>query len=225
MKRSLEAKLGSLVVAAALLASAAFAEEQDSGFLRDYESLQETRDASGEKVRGWASDRFTPENYNAILLDPLVFYPEPRPSEKVSAETLEQIRAYANNALEHALGQRFNMVDRAGPGVARLRIAIAGVTSKDEGLKPYQFLPLALVATLASRAAEGAPQRAMVIIETEATDSATGKLLGARVRIGHGERLAKIDDKDVITLDTLKPLIDELVAGAFPSLSKHVKTR
>ncbi len=45
----------------------------------------ETKDAQGKTIRAWVSPKLTPANYDAILLDPLVFYPEPRPSEQVSA--------------------------------------------------------------------------------------------------------------------------------------------
>jgi len=225
MKPSITLRLFVVAFGATLSVSTALAQDQNSGFLRDYARLEETLEAGGATVRGWVSPQFTPENYNAVLLDPLVFYPEPRPSEKVSAEVLQQILDYANSQLRQALGKRFTMADQAGPGVARLRIAITSVAAKKEGLKPYQLVPLAFVVTMASRAAEGTPQKAAIVVESEATDSTTGKLLGERVRTGTGERLAKIGEKDVITLDTVKPLIDELTAAAFPNLSQFVKPR
>ena len=223
MRQPLARRLGFVVLGMTLAGSAALAQDGNSGFLRDYASLQEMQDAGGDTIRGWASPNFTPAKYNAVLLDPIVFYPEPRPSEKVSADALQQILAYVNKALRQSLDKRFKMVDRAGPGVARLRIAITSVAAKQEGLKPYQLVPLAFVFTMASRAAEGTPEQAVIVIEVEASDSATGKLLGERVRTGTGKRLQKIGDKDAITLDTVKPLLDQLVAGAFPNLSQYVK--
>ena len=223
MRQAIARILGISALGMTLAGPAAFAQEGNSGFLRDYASLQEMRDAGGETVRGWASAKFTPANYNAILLDPVTFYPEPRPSEKVSADTLQQILAYANKALRQSLDKRFKMVDRAGPGVARLRIAITSVAAKDEGLKPYQLVPLAFVFTMARRASEGAPQQAYIVVETEATDSVTGALLAERVRTGTGKRLAQVEDKPTIELETLKPLLDELTAGAYPNLSQYVK--
>ena len=196
----------------------------DSGFLRDYSSLQETTDAEGRTVRTWISPKLTPANYSAILLDPLAFYPEPRPTEQVSAEELQKMLAYANSALKRALGQRFSVVDRPGKGVVRVRIAFTGVAVQGEGLKPYQYIPIALVATLAARAATGGPpQRAFILVETEATDSVTGELLGERVRRATGERLPA--GQKVVTFDTLKPLLDELASQAFPELSKYVRPK
>ena len=42
-----------------------------------------------------------------------------------------------------------------------------------------------------------------------------GELLGMRVRVGTGERLAQVAGQQVITLDTVKPLLDDLAAGPF----------
>ena len=200
---------------------------EGSGFLRDYSSLQETRDAGGKTIRAWVSPKLTPANYDAVLLDPLVFYPEPSPGEQVSAQTLQQILTYSNDIYKRSLGERFKVVDRAGPGVLRVRVAFTGVAAQGEGLKPYQYVPLAFVATMATRAAAGTPQRAFIVIETEGTDSVTGELLGMRVRVGTGERLARarVGDQNVITLEAMKPLLDELAEGAFPELAKHVKPK
>lgn len=230
MLKSIAGTLGTVVLAALLGVGAptgAVAQEQDSGFLRDYSRLEESTDSTGRVTRKWESPRFTPDNYHALLWDPAVFYPEPRPTGQVSAETLRQILAYANELAKRTLSERFNMVDQAGPGVVRIRGAFTSVAAKAEGLKPYQLIPIALVATMAKRAATGgAPQRAAIVVEIEVTDSMSGELLAARVRFSTGEqRLAKIEEKDVITLETVRPLLDNLAGQVFPELQAHVKPR
>jgi len=197
---------------------------EGSGFLRNYSNLRETSNTQGKTIRAWVSPKFTPANYSAIMLDTLVFYPEPRPSEQLSAEELKKMLAYANSALRRALSQRFNVVDRAGPGVVRIRVAISAVAAEGEGLKAYQYVPIALVATMATRAASGgAPQRAFVVVEGEATDSVTGELLAQRVRVATGESLPA--GLKVVTLDLMKPVLDELASQAFPELAQYVKPR
>ncbi len=47
----------------------------------------------------YLNPKFTPANYNAVLLEPVVYYPEPRPTENVSMQTLEQIRSYADTSM------------------------------------------------------------------------------------------------------------------------------
>ncbi len=53
-------------------AGAALAQETDSGFLRDYSRLNEAKDTAGKTIRGWVSPKFTPDNYTAILVEPLL---------------------------------------------------------------------------------------------------------------------------------------------------------
>jgi hypothetical protein len=222
-------RLLSLVVATACVVAlahvgAAFAQDKNSGFLRDYTRLQAGKDSKGQEIRSWVSPKLTPANYNAIMVDPIIFYPEPQPSQQVSAAELQKMLAYANDALKQSLGNRFNMVDHAGPGVVRISVAFTSVAAKEEGLKPYQLVPLAFVATMAKRSSEGgAPQRAFIVVESQATDSTTGDLLGSRVKVGTGEGLAKTAEAKVITLEVVKPILDELAQNAFTELPKYVK--
>ena len=217
--------VGALTCVAALAyVSTAVAQDKDSGFLRDYTRLQASKDAKGVPIRNWVSSRFTPANYKALLVDPITFYPEPQPSEKVSAAELQRMLAYTNEVHKQAVSKRFKLVDRAGPGVVRLRIAITSVAAREEGLKPQQLVPLAFAATMASRAAKGgAPQRAFLLVEAEATDSTTGELLGSRVRVATGERLGKVANVDVVTLDAVKPILDEIAEDAYEELPKYLK--
>jgi Protein of unknown function (DUF3313) len=228
MNRSLAKRACVILLAAALGACATGSDvkqSEGSGFLRDYSSLQETKDTLGKTIRFWVSPKLTPANYNAVLVEPLVYYPEPRPTEQVSAESLRQIITYTNESFQRAIGQRFRVVDRAGPGVLEIRAAISAVAAQGAGLRPYQYVPIAFVATMASNAATGAPQQAFIVFEIEATDSVTGELLAMRVRVGTGERLARVGGQPVITLDTVKPLVDEFAGIAFPELATHVKPK
>jgi hypothetical protein len=195
----------------------------ESGFLSDYSMLSKTKNTQGKLVRAWASPKFTPANYDAILVEPLVLHPEPQPTEHVSAEELQRILDYSNDVLRRSLDGRFKLVERAGPGVVRLRTAFSGVAAKGESLQPYQYVPIAFVVTMTSRAVAGKPQRAFILAEVEGTDSVTGELLGQRIRVGTGERLKKIDGTTAVSLETLQPLLDELAGQAFPELEKHVK--
>ena len=226
MKKSIASR--AVVVGIALILGACATKTNvvgGSGFLRDYSNLQETKDAHGRTIRAWVSPKLTPANYDAILFDPLVFYPEPRPTDQVSAQTLQQILSFSNDVLKQSISQRFRVVDRAGPRVLRLRGAFTGVAAADEGLKPAQYIPVALVATMASRGVSGTPQRAFIEGELEGSDSVTGELLALRVRTATGERLPQVGDQKVVTFDTLKPVLEDLAASALPDLAKYVKPK
>ena len=79
---------------------------------------------------------------------------------------------------------------------------------------------------MASRAATGgAPQRAFILVETEGTDSVSGELLGQRVKVGTGERLKDVKSDGPLTLEAVKPLLDELAGQSFPELAKYVRAK
>jgi len=66
-------------------------------------------------------------------------------------------------------------------------------------------VPMAFVATMAARAATGTPQQAFIVVETEGTDSVTGRVAGAENPGGDGRAPARVAGQKVITLDTVKP--------------------
>lgn len=68
-----------------------------------------------------------------MLLEPVVFYPEPQPSAQVSRKAIDDIRrAYMDQALQREFGKRFVLAQ----GAARINIALTAVGSQSEGLKP-----------------------------------------------------------------------------------------
>ena len=233
MLKSAAVRVAAVLAALTLAACASTSDEvkkmetQNSGFLQDYSKLQWSKDAQGNPVRTWASPKLTPANYNAILLDPLIFYPEPKPSEKVSAEALQQMVAYANEVLRSSMAKRFVLVDKPQPGAVRIKAAISAVASEGEGLAPYQYVPIAFVATTITRAATGTPQRAFILSESQVTDSVTGELLGERVKVftGTGGKLQEVAGKEQITLETMKPVLEGAAAQAMPNLEKFVKPK
>lgn len=205
-------------------ANVVLAQDGNSGFLGDYERLEKSEDKFGP-FRSWVSPKLTPKNYHALIVDPIVYYPEPRPSEKVSSETLEEIVGYSNEVLKRSLAKRIEIVDRPGPGVAHLRVAFTSVVAGKEGLAPHQYVPIAFLATMASRAARGTPKRARIVVEAEVRDSLTGKLLGLKTRAATGERLARVAAEQVITLEAVKPILDELAEHAFEQAHNYIKPK
>jgi hypothetical protein len=201
---------------------------KESGFLgNDYSKMHETQAPGGGNRLSYLNPKFTPANYNAILLDPVTYYPEPQPTENVSMETLNQIRGYVDTSLRQKIGQEVHLVDKPGPGVARIRVAVTAVGNKDQPLAVYQYIPIALVVTGAKAAIEGGrPQDATIAIESSVTDSVTGELLYAAVRGGTGEEIkSSTQAEGGVRLDSLKKLIDTWTSGAAQEVSKYVAAR
>jgi len=228
MRRTIQYHLVAITAAAALLAGCASEEparERFSGYLSNYSDLREVPGSHGTGYR-WVSPELNPKNYHAILVTGLVFYPEPQPTARVSRQTLDEIKEYATSALRQAVAQKTKLVDTPGKGVVVFKAAITAVVSQEKGLAPYQYIPVALVATTVSRAATGTPEEAKLVIEGQAVDSTTGVILGKLVRTGTGKELARATSGEkVVTLGDLKPLIDAWARDIFENTNQFVAPR
>ncbi len=197
-----------------------------SGYLGNYQDLKEVEGPDGEKFLRYANPLFTPANYHAVMIEKVEFYPRPVPTEQLSQETIDQIGSYLTNALHQKIGEKVQVVDRPGPGVAKLKVAITGVAGEKEGLKPYQIIPVAFVMTMASRGVSGTPEEAKLVVEAKATDSSSGATLMKVVRVGTGEGLEKnTGGERVISLESVKPLIDRWAEAVAKTATTFVKAK
>lgn len=183
---------------------------QYSGFLQDYSQVRNEKDATGDKVLRFVSPKLKSQGYNKVLIEPIQYYPEPTESEKVSAKTLAQIQTYSGEAMTREIGNITTITDKPGEGVARMRVALTAVGTSAAGLKPHQYIPVALVLTGARAAAGAHPEDATLLLEAELTDSISGERLAVAIRSGTGERLKSIRQSgSVVTLESVKPLLDD----------------
>lgn len=202
--------IGSLILGGGV--AKAMDKEDQSGFLQeDYSKLQKTKDTAGNPLYRYISPRLDSGIYKKIIVEPIQYFPEPQPTEDVTAKTLHDIKSYIDQQLKAEIGKRKQIVDEPGEGVLRFRTAITGVGKEAEGLKPRQFIPVALAITGARAAAGQHPYEAKLFVEAELTDSVSGERLGLAVRSGTGERLAKIQEGHDINLDALKPILDQWI--------------
>lgn len=207
----------STVAAFAVLAwlaspAAVATEPPDSGFLPDYSLLKPVKGPSGTRIERWISPKFSRDNYHAVLVDEVAFFPAPQPSSQVSQQTLDEIRAYLSNALSNVALASLPHATHPGPGVVRLRVAITAVATGDTALKPYELVPAAFVFSGAMRLAGQRSQDVTLSVEALASDSESGEPLAMVVRHGKGEQLKNTTTP--VTLDALKPRVDQWAKSA-----------
>lgn len=207
--------------AVVLAAPAAIASDPpDSGFLPDYSQLKPVKGPSGQAIERWISPKFSRENYHAVIVDPVGFYPAPQPTSQVSQQTLDEIREYLSNALSNVALANVPHATEPGPGVLRLRAGITAVATGATSLKPYELLPAAFVFSGAMRAAGQRSQDVTLSIEAIVTDSVNGEPLAMAVRQGKGEQLKNATTP--VTIKALKPRIDEWAAAAAKIVDERI---
>jgi hypothetical protein len=177
-----------------------------SGFLKDYSQLKPAESASGAPVMRWIDPDVKFDKYTSVYIEPSQFYPQPQPTAVISAQALQSITRYFDTALKRELSKNMTLAQGPGPNTIVVRPAITAVATSTEGLKPYEVIPIALVAAAVNTAAGGRDQNVEIATEAAFLDAQTNKVLAQVVRKGSGEPLE--NDQTQLTLDDVKPVLD-----------------
>lgn len=200
--------ISTLCVAIAMLGCASKVTQPDeySGFLADYSHLKEAKSPSGAEVMRWVDPELSLNNFTAVFIEPTQFYPKPQATAKIPDSTLNGINTYYNQALKRELAKSLPLANAPGPGVIVVRAAITAVSSKTESLKPYEYVPVALVAAAVSTGTGIRDQETTLGTEAQFLDGGSGKVIAQVVRKGTGKPLS--NDSQVMKADDVKSVID-----------------
>ncbi|KPA91236.1 DUF3313 domain-containing protein [Pseudomonas asplenii] len=217
--------IGALCVAAfAVVGCAGQSAQSDhySGFLKDYSLLKREKTPSGAEVMRWVDPRLEPRKYTRVYIEPTQLYPAPQPTAQIPLATLQGITRYYDQALQRELGKSLPLANGPGPGVVVVRAAITAVSSKTESLKPYELVPIALVAAAVSTASGIRDQQTTLATETAFLDGQSHAVIGEVVRQGTGKPLE--NTSQVMQPDDVKAVIDGWAADMHQSylrLQRH----
>ncbi|WP_409276973.1 DUF3313 domain-containing protein [Pseudomonas defluvii] len=196
--------------------------EHYSGFLRDYSRLTENTSPSGATVMRWVDPDLKVGRYTSVYIEPSQFYPKPQATERIPQSTLQGITRYYDAALKREISKSMPLATGPGPGTIVVRPAITAVSSKTEGLKPYEVIPIALVAAAVSTASGIRDQETEIATEAAFLDGGNNKVLAQVVRKGSGKPLE--NDKQVLVPDDVKTVLDTWASDmnlSFQKLKSH----
>ena len=180
--------------------------DEYSGFLKDYSRLKQTTSPSGATVMRWIDPNLKLDRYTSVYIEPSQLYPKPQPTARIPQSTLQGITHYYDQALKRELGKSLPLATGPGPGVIVVRPAITAVSSKTEGLKAYEVIPVALVAAAVSTASGIRDQETDIATEAQFLDGGNKKVLAQGVRKGSGKPLE--NDSQVMKADDVKAVLD-----------------
>jgi hypothetical protein len=155
---------------------------ESSGFLKDTSQLKEGGDDEALLVYFNPTADWT--RYDKILLEPVtVWRSEDFDPDDISEEDLQRLVDALYIAVKDQLAKDYQMVDRSGPGVLRMRVAITEAEDSWVVLDTVtNVLPIGIGINLATKAITGTS--AMVgeaAIEAEILDSLTNERLAALI--------------------------------------------
>lgn len=180
--------------------------DEYSGFLKDYSHLKESQSPSGATVMRWIDPNLKLDRYTSVYIEPSQLYPKPQPTTRIPQSTLQGITGYYDQALKRELSKSLPLATGPGPGVIVVRPAITAVSSKTEGLKAYEVIPVALVAAAVSTASGIRDQETDIATEAQFLDGGSNKVIAQVVRKGSGKPLE--NDSQVMKADDVKAVLD-----------------
>ncbi|MHC8354088.1 DUF3313 domain-containing protein [Pseudomonas sp. LB3P81] len=187
--------------------------EQYSGFLSNYNNLQQVTTTSGETAMRWVSPSWNPDAYNTVAFNKLELYPAPQPNERVNRQTLDELQSYMTSKAKSVLGLKYRLVSsaKAAPAGSKtliMRAAITGVNAENEGMKWYEVVPVAAVVGGVSAVSGHRDQETTLFIEAEFIDASNNQTVAKVVRKVFGSTLS--NDSQKITTKDFKVAIDKL---------------
>ena len=144
----------------------------------------------GVKIYRYKNPKVDFSKYKAVIIDPVVIYQSATADadgKGISEQTIYQVKQDITNTLRQDVSKRAKLVNKPGPGVATISIAITGARAMGEGFKPTDLIPVRAVLAVASNATGLNEKDAMLVVEAKANDSQTGELLGEALYTVSGE--------------------------------------
>ena len=180
---------------------------QNSGFLGDYARL--TPNPDNPKLKRWINKDFDFKPYTQILLDPVEVWVSPTSQYKgASPDVLKRMADNFTASFKKALQPGYTLVDKAGPGVLHIRLAITGINLVDPASKPADFLPVVFL----FRAASGAMSAKDVVMTAEMQLLDPGNVVVAAA-LATGTADKTVEEKATITWKDLQSISDKWAAG------------
>jgi hypothetical protein len=179
MKRVLSALLMMALAACAVTEQDKPASIQQTGFLKDYSQLQPgTKD---QALLRYINPNARWSQYTKVLIEPVTFWGDP--SSKVSVQDQQQLCSYYYNKLNEDLSKKFQIVNRPGPGVMTVRVALTDPTTATPVLRSVSVvIPQARLLNSVTNLATGSYAFVgSAQSEAEIDDSQTGERLAAAV--------------------------------------------
>lgn len=168
-------------------------QSQKSGFLTssEYNRLQEVDSpAPGVKLYRYVSPDFNRDQLKGVMIDPVILFQtalKEQGKKGLTDETIYQTRELIDTELRTRASRRFNVVEKPGPGIGRLSVALTGAVVEGDSFKPWNVVPISAVLFAAQKATGLDSKTPSLVVEAKLRDSVTGKVWGEGVYVMSGE--------------------------------------
>jgi hypothetical protein len=200
-------------------ASAQKIDAQYSGYLVKYSDMKEVTNPSGDTSLRWVNPALKKDQYTAIMIDPVGFYPKPPRDALVSKGVMLQVVLYLAEQAKKEIGHDLKIVEQPGPGVLRWDAAITGVQVPGQ---TGSEVPVAKIFAEKTSAASPTAQSAVVYLESRLVDTQSKQVMAKSVRRAVGKPADSSAGK--MTFEMIKPSLDNWVQDARAFVRQDIVT-
>ena len=159
------------------------------GFLGNYSRLEPTPDGALRFI----NPALPLADYSGFIIDPVVVrMARDAEGSGMHPSDLRRLATYMHNAIIEAIEDRYSVVTRPGPGVARVRVALTGIRKSIPSSSVFRTLT------------EGG--RGGAAMEAEVVDSESGRQIAALIESRMGDRLSFVSST---AWDDTRAIMDE----------------
>jgi uncharacterized lipoprotein YmbA len=197
-------------------------QQLESGYLQGgYARLQQVESPEeGVDIYRYRNPKIDLSRYNSVIINPVVIYQTATADAAgngLTEEVLFKVRQQITENLKTDASKRVKVVDKAGPGVASVSVAITGAQTLSDGFKPTDLIPVRAVLNIASNAAGLDDKNAMLVIEAKVNDSQSGELIGEALFTVTGESFRR----QASSVEAFEALADKWVQTALKAASEQ----
>ncbi len=161
--------------------------EKAPGFLPNYDLLKRVDSPEGSQIYIYQNPAANRSDYHAVILEPVVIYEGAISETNLTHQHVEEARANIDAGIERIVSNQIQLTPFPAVGVARLQVAITGATLEEEGLKPWNIIPVSAAITLAKKATGLENKTPVLVVELKFTDSVNDTVLKEVVTTISGE--------------------------------------
>lgn len=210
----------SIITAAALFLLAACSSRlpdttEQSGFLSDYQRLNEENTVSGNKIKAWTSTEFRTDKPETKLIFTHVSFRPLNKNNQMGKQFMAVLLNYTNQQIKQELAKHYTLTETAAPGVLHFSGVITSVSLTNKEIKPYEVLPVMLIIAGTQLAVGNRDVDTNLFFEWKITESVTKMAHLEAIRKNNGVQLS--NKQQQITLDDLKEAVDTIAAEILPA--------
>ncbi len=186
-----------------------------SGYLKDYSKIKEAEDGAF----AWISEDLEKGHYTKILLHKVELYPKNMLKDNPNADLIRATVEEFDKAFAESISTEFKLVNKPGPGVLRIRVALTNTKNNVKGMTGWEILPIGAIVGGAQAATGTRPRIVQILLEAEFLDSISNKRLG----IGVKKATATQEERTQITQEDFMKLVHKFSAETGKNLAKVLK--